>query len=293
MAATATATTSDATVLKAVLKSKHLLGYRQFCRAYRRAAAATDRELAKSEPARTTFFRWLHHDGLHGLPHPDHCQVLEAMLPRWDATELFQPWDGHTPITEPDHNPAIPAPRGDRPSAAAMAGVTGLYTSRAAFTHAMPTDTLFRGAGDIAAVGLSLNTICQQCSDQQLEELMRLVRVRLLFLDPHGDAITARTREEHHSPGHLAAWTEANINLARKLRDQAASSGSDNTELRVYDETIRFNIMVIDDLCITQPYLTHSRGVDSPTVVMTKQPGGMYHVFCAEFETLWEQGRPV
>lgn len=44
---------------------------------------------------------------LRGLPYPDHCRVLEEMLPGWTADQLFQaPPPGITPRTR-----AIPAPR--------------------------------------------------------------------------------------------------------------------------------------------------------------------------------------
>ncbi len=66
-------------------------------------------------------------------------------------------------------------------------------------------------------------------------------------------------------------------------------------ELATYDETLRFNIVLVDDLCVAQPYLTDSRGVDSPAFVVRRgQPGvGLYPVFEQVFESHWQRRRAL
>ncbi|MGQ0773809.1 MAG: hypothetical protein ACT4NY_05240 [Pseudonocardiales bacterium] len=61
-----------------------------FRRAYQKAARGVDQDLAGTCPSRATLFRWVA-GRVKQLPYPDHCAVLEAMLPGWTAAELFQP----------------------------------------------------------------------------------------------------------------------------------------------------------------------------------------------------------
>ena len=56
---------------------------------------------------------------------------------------------------------------------------------------------LFNSASRIRAVGLSLNLICQQLPDQHLRGMLTGgTQLTCLFLDPDGEAIKAREREE-------------------------------------------------------------------------------------------------
>ncbi|MGH3798945.1 MAG: hypothetical protein ACRDTD_02215 [Pseudonocardiaceae bacterium] len=82
---------SDPTMLKALLRERHLQNYGMFKRAYRKAAKDLDKDLVETYPSRTTFFRWLAGQ-VQDLPYPDHCAVLEAILPGWTVAELFQPY---------------------------------------------------------------------------------------------------------------------------------------------------------------------------------------------------------
>lgn len=75
--------------LKDVLRSKHWQTYRIFCREYDLAAKGIDTQLVGSWPSRAQLHRWLAGD-LKGMPYPDHCLVLERMLPDWTAQQLFE-----------------------------------------------------------------------------------------------------------------------------------------------------------------------------------------------------------
>ncbi|WP_405432415.1 DUF5919 domain-containing protein [Micromonospora sp. NBC_00617] len=98
-------------------------------------------------------------------------------------------------------------------------------------------------------------------------------------------------------PGHLSALTELNIqNLTRRIRTQLAPGVRDRLAVRVYDESIRANVLLIDDrLCIVQHYLPRMRGVDCPTMVIerTAQTSGLYAVFDDIFTSLWERSRQL
>jgi len=129
---------------------------------------------------------------------------------------------------------------------------------------------LFRDARHIRAAGLSLNLVCQQLPDRQLSALVAGgARLTCLFLDPNGAAIKAREREEEHEPGALSTLTSFNIALLSRLRDRLPADARDSIRLAIYDETIRFNIILADDrVCVAQPYLPQARGIDAPTFLM-------------------------
>ncbi|MFI6781948.1 DUF5919 domain-containing protein [Micromonospora sp. NPDC050276] len=176
--------------------------------------------------------------------------------------------------------------------------VTAIYLSRSEFTAKMPPHVLFDDATDIRAAGLSLNILCQQYADNQLLKLLAAgTHLRCLFLDPAGDAIRRQEREDDYPDGRLSALTELNIqNLAGRIRNRLPTDARERLAIRVYDETIRVNMLLIDDrLCVVQHYLPQMRGVDSPTMVVerTAITSGLYTVFDAMFTSLWERGRDL
>ncbi|MFE3053499.1 hypothetical protein [Nocardia sp. NPDC059239] len=79
------------TELKRLLREKHWDTPKTFSREYNRAARKIDRNRGGLDgPSKAQFYKWLAGD-LKGLPQPDHCAVLEAMLPGHTAEELFAP----------------------------------------------------------------------------------------------------------------------------------------------------------------------------------------------------------
>jgi hypothetical protein len=92
---------------------------------------------------------------------------------------------------------------------------------------------------------------------------------RLLFLDPDGVSVKRRNREEGHEDGHLSSWSYGNFNIMKRLREDVDPGAAERVQLRMYDETIRFNLMFIDNqLGVMQTYLPALRGLDAPTFVM-------------------------
>lgn len=179
--------------------------------------------------------------------------------------------------------------------AAQYADVAAVYPSRSAFASAHPVHALFDTAHDIRAAGLSLNLLCQQYSDTSLYRLAESgTQLRLLLLDPDGDAIKQREREEGYPPRFLSSLNELNLDVLRRVVDRLPDDKQGNMQVAVYDETVRFNIILIDErLCIVQPYLPHSRGVESPTIVIERdqRKPGLYTMFEQVFITTWEGGR--
>ncbi|MFF4775369.1 DUF5919 domain-containing protein [Microtetraspora fusca] len=286
--------TEQSIVLKSLLRQRHWQTYGTFCREYDKAAKKVDPALQGRWPSRAQLHRWLSGE-LKGLPYSDHCRVLEAMFPGLSAAELFAP-----------NTPEIPAPRSsqDRPievpepaENSQLADVTAVFSSRSAFSAAYPPASLFDGANEISACGLSLNVICQSYPDHQLTRLLENgTRIRCLFLDPKGEAIKAREREESYTDGTLQTLTALNISMLTRLKNRLDAEAAERLEVHVYDETIRFNILIVDGTtCVVQPYLPAARGVDSPTLVITDNTAadGLFPVFDQVFTSMWERSKPV
>ncbi|MGL5826527.1 MAG: DUF5919 domain-containing protein [Nocardioides sp.] len=275
------------TVLKALLEREHRAHYRSFCQAYNRAARSASPEMVNAPPSRATFYRWLSGE-LHSLPHPGHRPVLAAMFPKWNIDELFAPWDSSVQLDQ------------DRPTRAEavdlreLAGVTRVFADRISFVEEYPPRRLFDQAQVLDIAGLSLNVLCQQYGDQALLDLLNRARVRLLFLDPDGEAIQTRNRDEGHEPEHLTHLTRTNLHVLTAMRAELPESAAERVQLRTYDETIRFNIVLVDhSLGIVQTYLPRSRGLESPTMVMQPLQGlpDLYGVYRSLFEDLWNRGK--
>jgi len=285
------------TVLAVLLEDRGLHRYGSFRAAYHQAAGALDKQLAHSVPSRAQFHRWLTGE-LRGLPYTDHCRVLEHMLPGYSAQQLFATCpDGSLPA------PARAARENATPAAspgtasAGMAGVVAVFTTRTEFTAKMDPISLFDSAPRVRAAGLSLNLICQQVPDQYLRQwLTEGGQLSCLFLDPDGEAIRAREKEEDHMPGNLSVLTRLNIDILARFRDRLPDGIGERLRLAVYDETIRFNLTISGDhLCVAQPYLPKARGVDSPTMLIqaTTARGGLFPVFEQVYEALAERSKPV
>src|SRR5580693_9840659 len=84
-------------LLKLLLRERHWQNYGTFCAEYDKAAARVDLDLTGSCPSRAQLHRWLT-GSLRSLPYPDHCRVLEEMLPGWTAEQLFQPVTAERPV---------------------------------------------------------------------------------------------------------------------------------------------------------------------------------------------------
>jgi hypothetical protein len=273
------------TVLKALLRERHIQEHRTFCREYDKVARTIDIGLVGTYPSKATFYRWLSGD-IRGLPHPSPCRVLEKLLPGWSAAELFEQWTG---IAPPNPRSATPLPN------ASLNDVVAIYTTRAEFIHEHPPHTLLDNATEIRAAGLSLNMLCQQYPDQNLLTLLeRGGAIECLFLDPEGESIRSREREEGHSDGTLARLTKINIGTMERLRERLTPAAQERMRIRTYEDTIRFNITLIDgETGIVQAYLPAMRGVDNPTFVTRRHPvhRGLYDVFRDVYESLWEKGK--
>ncbi|MEV6348173.1 DUF5919 domain-containing protein [Actinoplanes sp. NPDC051851] len=178
---------------------------------------------------------------------------------------------------------------------ARFSDVDAIYPSRSEFTSNFPPHALFDNASKIRAAGLSLNLICQQYADSRLSQLVRDgTHLRLLFLDPAGSATRERETEEGMPAGQLGALTTLNLQGILRVRDRLPVEVRERIEVATYDQSIRVNIVLIDDvMCVAQQYLPHARGVEAPTMVIKKRwpTLGLYPVFERTFDELWSGGQ--
>ncbi|MET8208877.1 hypothetical protein ABZT51_23045 [Streptomyces sp. NPDC005373] len=115
------------TLLRQLLKERHLTTYEAFAAQFARVARDVarsdgDSRLASIEVSSRQFDRWLGGE-LKTLPRPDTCRVLERLFAR-PAVELFAPATASTPVPEPPPATAItvgmhPVPVGGGPDAIA------------------------------------------------------------------------------------------------------------------------------------------------------------------------------
>jgi uncharacterized protein DUF5919 len=227
---------------------------------------------------------------------------LEEMLPGWKVAQLFEagpvessgdrvPWQAPAPDAEGSAGYGSPARQG-------FSDVTAIFPTRSEFTSKVPPHTLFDSARELRIAGLSLNILCQQYANDHLRRLIESgATVRCLFLDPDGQAIQAREREEGYEPGHLVALTKLNMQtLIHRVRQQLSEPAQQRLILARYDETIRFNITLIDQsLGVVQPYLHGIRGLEAPTFMLRNngEPTGLFPTFVQNFDWLWDRSTLV
>lgn len=289
-------------LLLVLLQERRMNRYGIFRAEYDKAARKLDPYLVGSAPSRAQLHRWVS-GGLKRLPYTDHCRVLEAMFPGWTADQLFAPCPPGVPAHDrnmfmavSNHRSAAQIPA-TNPRLESFADVFAVFPTRGEFTSAMPPHILFDGAKDIRTAGLSLNLVCQQYPDQRLHQLIQNgTRMRCLFLNPDGEAIKAREHEEGYADHHLTMLTKLNIEVLTRLRKRLPPEARDRLSIAVYDETIRFNITLIDsETCVIQPYLPQARGVDSPTFLVHRgiTGNGLYDTFEQVFTALSERSTLV
>ncbi|MCA2207390.1 DUF5919 domain-containing protein [Nocardia rosealba] len=279
---------SVGTVLKALLQQRHIQTVSAFNREYDAAASKIDSSAIGAGPKKAQFYRWLS-GNISTLPYPHHCRVLQEMFPGWSIEELFS---GYTEGTDLSPHKMTAAPPSSS-STGQISDIESVFTRRADFLKAIPPQELFREARTIDLAGLSLNILCQQCSDSEVRRMMRDgTTIRCLLLDPDGSNITEREHEEGHASGALVHLTRLNIHMLQRVRSSRTTETGGRIEIRVYDAPVRFNLCIIDsEICVMQPYLPFARGLESPTFVSKRRAvEGTFQTFATVFEEMWRKG---
>lgn len=251
----------EVVAIKALIQQRHL-SYAGFCQEWEKAAAEIDKRLTGSHPGHAQFYRWLKGDLRSGKPRTDSCRVLEAMFPGWPVDELFAPYRGSLQFSRNlaenqgtdsgKHQRRLPGEEGRHLDLAAI------YMSRPQFLSEVPLYEMIENASVIRASGLSLNLLAQHYADAQIRRLVESgTRFQLLFLDPDSEAMKIREQEEGYDTGFLAGLTEINLKILKeRVRSVLQPEARDRVEIGLSDETVRFNITLIDDTTgVIQPYL--------------------------------------
>lgn len=276
--------------LRQLIQRNHWQTHRTFTKEYDRAAGSVDPALIGTGPSRAQLHRWLTGE-VKGLPYPDHCRVLEKMFPGWSVEQLFETCD------DSDSSSRLVGRVSTNTPGCVTTGISAAFPTRAAFVHAYPPHDLFDHATSIKAVGLSLNLLCQNYPDSALIDLLEAGAVlRCLFLDPAGQYIRDREREEGHPSGVLTTLTSLNIQALQRVQSKVSPEIRESLHIRTYDEPVRFNIIVIDEArCVFQPYLPNSRGVEAPTLVVDKnvREPELFDAFSQVFDSMWDRGKEL
>jgi hypothetical protein len=239
-----------------------------------------------------------------GLTPAEFAEMLGPLLGWSPTAETVESWEtnavppGDVMVAAELATASRPRAAGDRRSdvvdrltAERYADVTEVYGTRSEFSASLPPDRLLDGATHVRAMGLSLNLLCQHYSDRQWQTLVEEgAKVQALFLEPSGDSIQAREREEGFPRGHLSALTALNIQTLIRVRKRLPEEFQSAIEIATYDRTLRFNLLFVDDeICVAQPYLVDARGIDSPTFIIKRRwpTAGLYPLFEHAFKSTW------
>jgi hypothetical protein len=239
-----------------------------------------------------------------GLTPPEFAEMLAPLLGWHPTAETVESWEtsavppGDVMVAAELATASRPRAGGERRSdvvnrltAERYADVTEVYGTRSDFAASLPLDRLLDGATSVRAMGLSLNLLCQHYSDRQWQTLIEEgATVQALFLEPSGDSVQAREREEEFPRGHLSALTTLNIQTLIRVRKRLPEELQSSIEIATYDRTLRFNLLFVDDeICVAQPYLVDARGIDSPTFVIRRRwpTAGLYPLFEHALNSTW------
>ena len=284
------------TLLKVLLERRRWAAHRTFTAEYDRAAKAIDPRLVGGAPSRAQLHRWVTGQ-VTKLPYEHNCRVLEAMFAGWTAEQLFAPPPADLPDEPLHRTPGDVASRDHaqhhEPALVIAAGkyadLQAVYTSRTEFAADVTPASLFDNARDIRILGLSLNILCQSYPDQKIRRLLESgTTITCVFLDPKGQAIRDRAIEESLPENHLADLTDVNIHIMKRLRSKLSPAAQERFTLATYEAIPRVNVTLIDDeICVAQPYLPDTRGLDSPTFLIRRQGDeGLYFTYSQVYDTI-------
>lgn len=269
---------TDPIALKLLLQQRHLATHAAFRREYDKVAATIDRSLVGSCPSKAQFYRWLSGE-LVGLPYPDHCRILEGMLPGWLAPELFsrQPsasFRSQSAATSkfPGEVVAFYPHRADTPRELWMDLLTGAMSRIDLFANAslfLPEENpdAIRILGQKAAAGVS---------------------IRILLADPDDPAMMLRGREER-----LFDSIPARIRMA--LAYYRPLVGVDGIEFHLHGTSLYNSIFRYDDQMLVNQHIYGTYGYVAPVLHLREQPSGdLFATYMRSLDMVWnEESRDI
>ena len=274
------------TLLKVLLRQKHLQAHSAFRREYDKVAAKVDRELVGRAPAKAQFYRWLSGD-LTGLPYPHHCRVLEAMFPDWSVEQLFQPYTGSLEFF-PEPAASRPGPAGRDAEAAQMSNGTdeiiGTYPYRSRFPSEKWWELFSNATEHIDLLGYTLYFL--PLEHPGLIDLLRKkcesgCVVRAAIANPESPHVAYRDSEEKQ-PITLV------VRINSTLQHFAPLADCENFQLRYQDIPLYNSIFRFDDQMLVTPHLFATPGSAAPLMHLHRRNDeGMFSRFMDHFESVW------
>lgn len=273
-------------VLKALLQQRHLHTHSAFRREYDRIAEQIDKSLKAGWPSKAQFYRWLSGE-LAGLPHVDHCRVLESMFPGWTVAQLFEPHDGTIGFVPepPTAQPAqATAPTSDPidPTGA----VVRFYHHRADTPKILWMD-LLTGANVNIDLFANASLFLPEENPEAIEILKKKAssgtKVRIMLADADHPAMELRGREERlfeGIPGRIKmAWA-----YYRPL------IGLDGIEFRMHGTSLYNSIFRYDNQMLVNQHIYGAYGYIAPILhVRRVADADLFETYMKSFERIWNE----
>lgn len=280
-----------ATLLKVLLKQRHLHVHSAFRREYDKVAAKLDRDLVGRAPAKAQFYRWLA-GNLTGLPYAHHCRVLEGMFPDWSVEQLFESYTGSIEFV-PHPGNARTAPIHDSEASHMPNGteeIIDTYPHRSRFPTAMWWDLFSSATEQIDLLGYTLYFL--PLEHPGLVDLLRKkcesgCVVRAAIADPQSPHVTYRDEEENQ-PITLV------VRINSTLQHFAPLAGLDNFQLRYQDIPLYNSVFRFDNEMLVTPHLYATPGSAAPLLHLRRQrDDDLFSRFQQHFDSVWTTTRPI
>lgn len=276
------------TILKALLQQQHLHTHSAFRREYERVAGQIDKSLKVGWPSKAQFYRWLSGD-MAGLPHVDHCRILESMFPGWTVAQLFEPHEGPIGFVPEPRVSQAQKPQPPTPSVNSndtTGAVVRFYHHRADTPKELWMD-LLRGA----TANIDLFANASLFLPEENPEAIEIIRkkaaagteVRIMLADPDHPAAELRGHEERlfeGIPGRIKmAWA-----YYRPL------VGVDGVEFRMHGTSLYNSIFRYDDQMLINQHIYGAYGYIAPILHLRKVPGAdLFETYLKSFNLIWNE----
>ncbi len=280
------------TLLKVLLKQRHLQAHSAFRREYDKVAAKIDRDLVGRAPAKAQFYRWLSGE-LTGVPYAHHCRVLEGMFPDWSVEQLFQPYSGSLEFI-PDPAASRPVLAGRDAEATQMSNgtdeIVGTYPYRSRFPSEKWWELFSNATDQIDLLGYTLYFL--PLEHPGLIDLLRRkcesgCVVRAAIADPASPHVANRDAEEKQ-PITLV------VRINSTLQHFAPLADCENFQLRYQDIPLYNSVFRFDDDMLMTPHLYATPGSAAPLLHLRRQTDdGLFSRFADHFESVWTTTKPI
>jgi hypothetical protein len=285
-------TSDQATLLKVLLKQRHLQVHSAFRREYDKVAAKIDRDLVGRAPAKAQFYRWLSGE-LTGLPYAHHCQVLEGMFPDWPVEQLFKPHSGSLEFV-PEPAASGPVLAGRDAEAPRMSNgtneIVGTYPYRSRFSSEKWWDLFSNATDRIDLLGYTLYFL--PLEHPGLIDLLRKkcesgCVVRAAIADPNSPHVAYRDSEENQ-PITLV------VRITSTLQHFAPLADCENFQLRYQDIPLYNSVFRFDNEMLVTPHLFATPGSAAPLMHLRRNAeDGMFSRFADHFDNVWTTTKSI